>query len=148
MALFRFSSVDPVNRLLWLQRSLDRASHAPRFDAGFGAPVRGAFPPVNVFAERDAYVARIEAPGVAPDAFTIETQGRTLTISGKRDINIPTGMSFHRREREGGEFSRSLRLPEDADTSRAEASYKHGILTVRIAKSEDAKPRQISVAAA
>ena len=56
--------------------------------------------------------------------------------------------SFHRRERSVGEFSRSVQLPADVDVSRAEASCKHGILTVRIPKKEEAKPRQIAVLAA
>ena len=89
----------------------------------------------------------VEIPGVAPDQLTIETHGRTLTISGKRDVSVPAGGSFHRRERGSGEFSRSLQLPDDLDSERAEASYQLGILTVRIPRKEAAKPRQIAVKA-
>ena len=86
--------------------------------------------------------------GVSPEQISIESHGRTLTISGKRVVGTPAGGSFHRREREAGEFSRSLQLPDDLDPLRAEASCKHGILTVRIPKKEEAKPRQITVKAA
>lgn len=148
MALFRFPSLDPVDRLLALQRELERAAEAPNYSFAFGGPVRGMFPAVNVFDNRDSYMVRMEAPGVPPDQFTIESQGRTLTISGKRESATTEGASFHRRERTGGNFARSLQLPEDADSSRAEASYEHGVLTVRVPKREEAKPRQISIKAA
>ena len=52
------------------------------------------------------------------------------------------------KQRGAGQFARSFQLPADVDTTRAEASYKHGILTVRVPKKEEAKPRQITVKAA
>jgi len=69
-------------------------------------------------------------------------------VSGKREETPPNEGSYHRRERGCGQFSRSLQLPPDLDVSRAEATYKHGILTVRIPKKEEAKPRQITIKAA
>jgi HSP20 family protein len=148
MALFRFSpSFDPVNALSNLQRELDRVFDNPLgFDFGFSG--RGVYPPVNVFSDKDGYLVKIEAPGLAPEKLTIEAHGRTLTISGKREAAAPQGGSFHRRERGGGEFSRSLQLPAELDLARSEATYTHGMLTVRIPKKEEAKPRQITVKAA
>lgn len=148
MTLFSFSSaLDPVSGLLRLQRELERAFQNPAgFDLGLSS--RGVFPPVNIFSDKDGYVAHLELPGVAPEELTIESQGRTLIIRGCRQSVAPEGASFHRRERNEGEFSRSLQLPEDLDAARAEASYKNGILTVRIPKREEAKPRSIAVKAA
>lgn len=148
MALFRFSpTLDPFNALLNLQRELDRAFNNPvGFD--FGLSGRGVSPAVNVFSEQDGYVVRMEVPGMSPEQLAIESHGRTLTISGKREATAPQGGSFHRRERASGQFSRSLQLPTDLDLSRAEASYKQGMLTIRIPKREEAKPRQITVQAA
>ena len=148
MAFFRVSSgFDPVAGLLSLQRELERVFDKP-FGIDLGPSGRGVFPPVNVFADRDGYVVKLEVPGIAPENVSIEAEGRTLTVSGKREIAPPTEGSFHRRERGAGQFSRSLQLPADLELARAEASYKHGILTVRIPKREDAKPRQITVKAA
>ena len=148
MALMRFSSeFDPVNALLALQRELSGTLDRP-FGLDLGPSGRGVYPAINVFTDRDGYVLRMEVPGVAPEALEIETQGRTLRVSGKREIKPPGEGSFHRRERAGGEFSRSLQLPADLDVARAQASCKHGMLTIRIPKSEEAKPRQISVKAA
>jgi HSP20 family protein len=103
---------------------------------------------VNVFWDKDGWVVRFEVPGIAPETLAIESRGRSLTISGKREISAPAGGSFHRRERTGGEFSRSVQLPEDLDLSQAEATYKHGVLTIRVPKKEETKPRQITVQAA
>ncbi len=89
-----------------------------------------------------------QIPGVAPEDVQIESQGRTVIISGKREVSAPENASFHRREREGGECSRSLRLPADVDLEHAEAAYKCGMLAIRIPKTEGAKPRRISVATA
>lgn len=148
MALVRFSSpFDSIDTLLSLQRELDRVFENPGgFDLGFSG--RGVFPPINVFSDRDSYVVRLEVPGVTPEQISIEMQGRTLTISGKRETTLPEGASFHRHERSGGQFSRSLQLPADLDLPRAEASCKHGMLTIRIPKREEAKPHQITVKAA
>jgi HSP20 family protein len=104
----------------------------------------GVSPRVNVFSDSDGYVVRVEVPGLSPDHLNVEVQDRTLTIGGKRDPNEANG-SFHRRERSRGEFSRSLELPEQLDLSKTEASYRHGVLTLRIPTCEEAKPRQIPI---
>ena len=145
MALYAWSHpLDPVSRLLDLQRDFERVfGNSPGLNLGVSG--RGVFPPVNIFAQKDGYVVRVEVPGIAPDQLSIETQGRTLTVSGKREIAAPSGGGFHRRERRSGQFSRSLQLPEDLDLSRAQASYQLGIVTIRVPTREEAKPRQVTV---
>lgn len=140
-------SYDPWNALLRLQEQLEGA-----FDASFGPSVglsgRGAFPPVNVFRGADGYVARFEVPGLAPADLSIECNGRTLHVSGKRAPGEPSEGSIHRRECWRGEFSRSIQLPEDADLTQATAECRHGVLTVRIPHRPEARPRRISVTTA
>jgi HSP20 family protein len=148
MTLMRFSSEsDRVDALLALQRELSNRFDRP-FGLDLGPSARGVYPAINVFTDREGYVLRMEVPGVAPEDLEIETQSRTMRVSGKRTIKTPGEGSFHRRERAVGEFSRSLQLPADLDTARAEASCKHGMLTIRIPKNEEAKPHQVSVKAA
>lgn len=148
MALIRYSQgFDPFDALLGLQKQLSRVFDRP-FGFDLGPSGRGVYPPVNVFTDKEGYVLRMEIPGVAPESLDIQSKSRTLTISGKREAQTPAGGSFHRRERGAGEFSRSLQLPEDVDAGRSSATYRHGILTVRIPKREEAKPRQITVQAA
>ena len=146
MALIRFSSnFDPIDGLLALQREVGRVFESP-FDLGPSG--RGVYPAINLFTDRDWYVLRMEVPGIAPEGLQIETQGRTLTVSGKRDGTLPAEGSYHRRERGKGEFARSVQLPADLDLAKAQASCKHGVLTIRVPKKEEAKPRQIAVQAA
>jgi len=142
MALF----LDPVSGLLALQRELERAFQHP-LNANFGVSGRGVFPAANVFSGADGYVLRLEIPGVAPEQLQVQAEGRTLTIKGKREVHELPGASFHRRERESGEFSRSIQLPDALDPSQAAATYKHGILTLRVPLKKEAQPRQISVQA-
>ena len=148
MALLHFSpSADPVSSLLALQRELERMIENP-LGPNLGRSGRGVFPAVNIFSDKDNCVVRLEVPGVPADQISIETQGRTLTVAGQRDSAAPAGSGFHRRERASGTFSRSLQLPDDLDVARTEASYAHGLLTLRVPRKEAAKPRQISVKAA
>lgn len=148
MALVHFSRpFDPLNALLNLQQEFDRVFDNPRgLDLGLSG--RGAFPPVNVFSDAGGYTVRMEIPGVSPENVIIEAHGRTLSITGKREIQAPDNASFHRRERSGGNFSRSLQLPTDLALDQTEAAIKHGMLTIRIPKKEEAKPRQITIKAA
>jgi len=148
MAFFRFApDFDPVRGLLTLQRELDRAFENP-LGLDLGLSGRGVFPPINVFSDKEGYVIRLEVPGIAPEQIQIETRGRTLTVSGKREFKEPAKGSFHRRERGEGDFSRSVQLPADLDLERAEAKCKHGLLTIRVPKRQEILPRQINVQAA
>jgi HSP20 family protein len=142
----RFGSpfANPFDRLLALQREMERSFDNPSFGVGG----RGVFPPVNVFQDKEGYVIRVEVPGVSPEKLSIETQGQTLTIAGERESNPVDGASYHRRERDAGKFSRSLTLPATLDTQNAQASYKHGVLSIRVPLKAAAKPRQIEVQAA
>ena len=148
MAFLRFSSgLDPVSALMTLQRELDRVFENPSgFDLGVSS--RGVFPPVNVFSNREGYIVKAEVPGIPPEQIEVKVSNQTLTISGKRVLTAPSGGGYHRRERDEGEFSRSLRLPADLDGARAEASCKNGLLTIHIPKKQEALPREITVKAA
>jgi HSP20 family protein len=145
----RFGSTfsSPFDRLLGLQREMERAFENPvGLDLGFAG--RGVFPSVNVFQDKEGYLVRVEVPGVAPEKLAVETTGQTLTISGERETNQVEGSSYHRRERDAGKFSRSLTLPSNLDAQGAQASYKHGVLSIRVPLKAAAKPRQIEVQAA
>lgn len=134
-----------MNELLRLQHALDSPQRASLPDFFFGSPASGVFPPVNVFRDTGGdVVLRAELPGLRPEDIAISCEQRTLTISGERKVEQAEG-GYHRRERAAGKFSRSIRLPDDLDASRAEASFKHGVLTLRLPRAEAAKPRQISV---
>ena len=139
------SGLDPFDALLRLQEGLQRAFDRPVERWGWERSTRGVFPPVNVFRKRDGYVVRLEVPGLTAENLTVETEGNTLTVSGKRDTGAVVTESVHRRDRRSGEFSRSLQLPDDLDLEAATASYERGILTIRVPRSESSKPRRIEI---
>lgn len=136
---------EPVESLLNLQRELDAFLRRPlgvEFD-GFGV-----FPPTNVFRDKDGVVIRAEVPGIVPDRINVSVERNTLTITGERARDTEAKGSFHRRERRFGKFSRSLRLPPDLEGEKASAECRDGVLTVRIPKREEAKPKQVQIKAA
>ena len=106
----------------------------------------GVFPAVNITETKDDYMVRAELPGIKSDQLQLDIKERTLTIAGERKIESESDTAkYHRREREAGKFSRAVVLPGEVDTGRVDAKLAEGILSVRISKSEKAKPRQIAV---
>lgn len=147
MALIRFEQFDPVSNMLGLQQELERFLRNPSFNLGVSG--QGAYPPVNVFDDGDGMVVIAELPGMDPVGIKVSGQGPTLTLSGSRIPDERGGSgAYHRRERRFGEFSRSIQLGQGFDLAKAEARFEAGILTVRVPKAEETKPRQIAVQAA
>ena len=140
------STREPFAHLLRLQDELEQSFRQPFRWFASSAIGRGAFPPVNIFRRSDGCVVRVEVPGLAAEDLSIESQGQSLTITGKRGSEGAPG-TLHRHERWGGEFSRSLELPRDLNPSQAEGEYKNGVLSIRVPLREEAKVRQITVRA-
>ena len=106
----------------------------------------GVFPLVNVAEDQNHFYISSEIPGMTSDEINISATGRNLTISGERKIASEGGsVRYHRREREDGIFNRSITLPSDIQVDKIEATYIDGILSVKIPKAEEAKPKQITV---
>jgi HSP20 family protein len=144
MALIRFAQIDPARHMLTLQEELDRFLRNPSFN--FGLSGHGAYPSVNIFDDHEGVVIIAELPGLDPASINVAGQGNTVTIGGMRAReDEDQGRGYHRRERRYGEFSRSLQLAPGLDIAKAEARYVAGVLTLRIPKAEETKPRQITV---
>ena len=106
----------------------------------------GVFPLVNVTEDKDHFYIRAEIPGMNSDDINVSATGRNLTISGERKIaSEGENVKYHRREREGGNFSRIISLPNDIQVGKIEAGYIDGVLTVTVPKAEETKPKQITV---
>jgi len=109
-------------------------------------PSAGVFPAVNLTEDSDRYHVRAELPGIKAEDLDIQVTGRNLSISGERVIAPDVeGARYHRREREGGKFSRIIGLPGEVNSDKVEARLNNGILTVSVAKAEAAKPRKITI---
>lgn len=106
----------------------------------------GVFPALNLSEDAHNYYVRAELPGMDAGELDIQATGKKLSISGERKI-VPEaeGTRYHRREREAGKFSRVLSLPGDIAATKIEAKLSNGILTIKIPKAEETKPRQITI---
>jgi HSP20 family protein len=107
--------------------------------------VAGVFPPMNVAEDTDNYYVRALLPGIDAAQLNVSVVHQTLTVSGARRSPEDEGVSYHRKERADGAFSRSVTLPASFDGGRVEAKYVDGILTLRLPKPEAAKPRRVTV---
>ncbi|WP_297081724.1 Hsp20/alpha crystallin family protein [uncultured Demequina sp.] len=114
------------------------------------ASLAGAFSPaLDVEETEDGFTLHVELPGVSPDQVDVSIEENVLTIAGQRDFySDANAEGFKRIERRFGTFHRAVRMPDRVDPDRIEASYKDGLLTVSVPKSESAKPRRIQVASA
>jgi HSP20 family protein len=90
----------------------------------------------------------VPAMDLDEDDVSIEIQDNTLTVSGERKAEHETReRGWYRVERSFGRFSRSLTLPEGVDADAVSAEFDKGVLSVRIPKPEERKPRRVSIKA-
>jgi HSP20 family protein len=106
---------------------------------------RQAFIPIDVKAEDDAYVVTALVPGIRAEDLNIQIVNETLTIQGEIKNERDENANYLLSERPSGKFNRSLTMPEPLDASKVEAEVENGILTLRIPKAEEAKPKTIKV---
>ena len=118
---------------------------------GAGNPLGGAFaayPTVNVWEENDQVFVEAELPGLdLKDLEIYVTGGDRRTLKGERKAPTPEKGAWHRRERGFGSFVRTLSLPFQVDADKVDARLDNGVLVVKLAKHESAKPRKIAVKA-
>ncbi len=140
---------NPFDELFTLRRAVDRLFVDDVFHPRSWRTVTiGAEPALDVVTTPDDLVVRASLPGWKPEDVEITLTGSTLSISGEMKEDA-------RREEESWilseirrtSFSRTLELPEGLIGDRATATYEHGVLTLRIPKAEEVKPRQIKITA-
>jgi HSP20 family protein len=103
-------------------------------------------PSVDIFEDKDDIVVKAEIPGMAKDDVNVNVTDNTLTISGeKKKEEKVEKKDYYRIERSSGSFSRSFHLPAEVRTDKAKATFKDGILEVRMPKTEEAKKKETRV---
>jgi HSP20 family protein len=144
------SRYDPLNEMVSLRQAMDRL-----FEDSFVTPlswrsVNGETltPPLDVHETPEEVVVTASLPGIKPDDVQITMTGQTLTLRGefKSDDRVERDQYLY-RERRFGTFNRTLQLPVRVEGERAEATFENGVLTLRIPKAEEVKPRQIQIKA-
>lgn len=120
----------PLGRTMWpvLPRMLEEVTPAPM---------------VDIFEEGDTIVVKSELPGMTRADIEVNLTNDTITLSGekKKEEKIEK-KNYYRMERSYGSFRRSFALPAEVQTDKAKASFKDGVLEVRIPKTEAAKKKE------
>ena len=92
-------------------------------------------------------VVRIELPGMDKKDCQVTIEGKRLILTGRKHFErVSDDSEFHVMERAYGAFQRSIALPKNVRDELAEASYRNGVLTIRLPKQETAQSRSIPVA--
>lgn len=106
-------------------------------------------PAVDIYETENELVLKADLPEVEPKDVDVRVENQTLSVSGERKFQSEKSeKGFHRIERNYGNFMRSFTVPNTFDTSNVAASFKNGVLTVKLPKKEAAKPRQIKIESA
>ncbi len=103
-------------------------------------------PPVDVFEEKDDIVVKAELPGMTKEDIEVSLTDHTLTIKGeKKKEEEVKEENYYRSERSYGSFVRTLELPTEVYADKVKATFKNGVLEVRVPKTEEAKTKEIKV---
>ncbi|KRT73098.1 MAG: heat shock protein Hsp20, HSP20 family protein [Candidatus Rokubacteria bacterium CSP1-6] len=133
-----------------LQKEIDRLFERfwePRWDE-FPALAGEWTPSLDLSETKDALVVKAEIPGIDPKEIEVSLQDQVLTIKGeKRQEKEEKDEHYFRMERSYGGFVRSIRLPVPVDGSKVSATFKNGLLTVKLPKTPAAKGTTIPVKA-
>lgn len=147
MRLVRWQPFTPVwNQLQQLQSEMNRAFERWGEDGSRMLGLAASYPTVNIWEEADTVFVEAELPGLDLKDLEIYVTGRDqLTLKGERkQPQVDKGV-WHRQERGFGSFVRVLTLPFAVDAEQVEARFDNGVLLVKLAKHESAKPRKILV---
>jgi HSP20 family protein len=150
MALVRW---DPSRELDTLQGEMNRLfssffeTPSTRGGTGNGSGAsRRWIPAMDLVETQDDFVLRADLPGIGEKDVSIELENNVLTVSGERKAEQEERHEgYYRIERATGSFARSLSLPEGIDAASVSATFDNGVLTVRIPKPVQAKPKRVRI---
>jgi HSP20 family protein len=142
----RFKASPFLGELQRLDEELDDLlTGAVPWAGGIRSLPPGTFPAVNIASSEEAVTVYLFAPGIDAKALEISLQHNLLSVSGKREGARQPKATYYRNERYEGEFRRVIALPDDIDPGKVEASYRDGIVEIRVMRFESSKPRQIRI---
>lgn len=133
-----FTNSPRFSRRPWAHRWAESEMQEPRSDL---------FIPVDIRAEDDDYLLSALIPGVNAEDLSIQVVNETVTIQGEIKNNRNENENYLLSELPSGRFTRILTLPDQLDAAKAEADISNGVLTLRIPKAEESKPKSIKVVA-
>ena len=104
-------------------------------------------PAVDIVEDGEAIIVTADLPGVTREELSIGVEGDTLTVEGSVSLGESGGMQSVYAEVRVPRYKRSFVLGRDLDTENISAHLQHGVLTMRVPKREQAKPRRVEVKA-
>ena len=140
---------EPTREMMTLREAMDRL-----FDDAFTRPFSltreggstWSSPAIDMYQTDNDVVVKADLPGIKADEVQINVNGDVLTIKGEtKQQDEKKDKSWHIREHRWGAFERSIRLPGGVIADRANADFDNGVLTITLPKSEEVKPRTITV---
>jgi len=146
MSLVRW---DPFKNITTLQDRINRL-----FDDAFPRPageeedlaVCAWRPLVDIYETDEGIAIQVDLPGVQKEDVSVEVKNNLLIIQGQREVNLAVPEErYYRRERSCGTFQRSFSLRTAIAPESIKASFKNGVLTVKIPRPEEDKPKKVSV---
>ena len=136
---------DPFQEMLNLRRTVDRLFDNASPDHEWGQPTMWGLA-IDVVENKDEFIVKASVPGINPDDLDISYADDSLTIKGEiKSDNEVKENQYHFRERRFGSFARSISLPTKIKGDAIEASYQNGVVTLRLPKAEEVKPKRIAI---
>ena len=142
------TTISPLNGVLGRMATLSRAMDDVIGQTNESLNGQYWVPSMDAWETEQAFVVQVDLPGLKPEQVDVSFDRNVLSIRGTRWDTIPTDKSEKRVffvERSPGSFSRTLRFPQYIESSKIEAKFENGVLTVTVPKSEAGKPRRIQV---
>ncbi|NSY41591.1 Hsp20/alpha crystallin family protein [Leisingera sp. ANG59] len=138
-----FRAFDPFADMRRMQSDMNQLFN------GFGLAQRPqVYPAINFWAGQDSIVLTAELPGLSEDDIELTVKDTTAVLRGTYPEHASgEEVTWRRRERPSGAFSRTVELPFRVDPERVDARFKNGVLTVEMQRPEDDKPKRIQIKA-
>jgi len=140
----------PFWQLSTLRDEIDRLFESPlaEFTRSSQQFLGGWLPAVDMYENKDNLVVKAELPGMDKKDIDISIHEGVLTLSGERKTDEKyKEAEVYRTERFLGRFQRTITLPSPVQLDKVSATYRDGMLTVTLPKTEEAKPKQIEIKA-
>lgn len=139
---------DPFREMMSLSDRMNRLFQENNFPTARGEEALGTsfMPPVDVYEDEHGITLKMEVPGIDEKDIDIRLENNTLSIRGERKFEKEEKEeNFQRIERRYGTFTRTFTLPATVDTENVQADYDRGVLSIRLSKRAEARPKQIKV---
>jgi len=139
---------DPFREMMSLSDRMNRLFQENNLPTARGEEALGTsfMPPVDVYEDEHGITLKMEVPGIDEKDIDIRLENNTLSIRGERKFEKEEKEeNFQRIERRYGTFTRTFTLPATVDTENVQADYDRGVLSIRLSKRAEARPKQIKV---